>query len=103
MGNKSSKLSPALIAAQAARKSESARRLKLSDDQRFSETASAKITQVLRALTSLSNLPARPGFKYTKEQSVKMFSAIRTAVDNCEIRYIFTPDGVKKQKTGFTF
>lgn len=111
---KKSNLTPALQAAQASRKVESARRAKLTPDNRFKEDAGHRVNVVLKALGSISRFPSRATYTddkgkeqhfymYTPAQVEKMFSTIRAEVDRAESRYLVKQEGKKRGEGGFTF
>lgn len=106
----SSKMSPALQAAQEARKQETARRAKLSPDIRFKEDAGKKVDIIFKALGSIGRFPSRrvdgegdQFYVYTPPMVEKMFSVIRAEVDRAESRYLVKQEGKKHGKTGFSF
>lgn len=110
MAKKQSKLTPALEKAQASRKIESARRSKLTPDQRFKEDAEKKISIAISAVSSLGRMPSRRTdaegnlyFNWTPPMIEKMFGALRTSVDLAESRYLVKQEGKKKRGEGFSF
>ncbi len=68
--------------------------------EKFLRLAPARVDKVLNGIGSLKKLSVRGTYEYTPEQIEKIFSALRTAMDDCE--EAFKPKE-KTQSAGFSF
>jgi len=55
-------------------------------EEKFKRLAESRVTAVLQKIKVLSNL-AKPPYKFSEEQVDRIFSAIRTALDEIEDKF----------------
>ena len=68
--------------------------------EKFTRLAPPRINKVIGGLQSLKKLAVRSSYEYTEEQVLKMFTAIKAELEECEAA--FKPKE-KKDEKGFSF
>ena len=67
--------------------------------EKFLRLAPPRVNKILNGIGSLKKLSAHSSYEYSDEQISKMFTALRSAIDDCE--EAFKPK--EKESSGFTF
>jgi len=66
--------------------------------ERFVELAEKRVSKSVHQIKLIGNLADKSNYEYSDEDARKMISALRTAVDECEQRYLH---GGKDQEETF--
>ncbi len=70
-----------------------------SKSEKFMRLAPPRVDKILNGIASLKKLSVKGSYEYTPEQTEKIFSAIKNALDDCE--EAFKPK--EKTTSGFSF